>query len=99
MIKIGEALYRRIILDLRSESDIASDLGITPERVRLIKTGKTLKEFRSRLDDYHKDVLDWQFRLELFVKARKRRYKTKAAEEFVLEFLAHNPFPKRSDYE
>lgn len=99
MRNIGEALYRRIILDLRSDSDIGSDFGIAPERVRLIKTGKTLKEFRARLDDYHKDVLDWQFRLELFVKARKRRYKTKATEELALEFLSYNPFPKRSDYE
>lgn len=92
--KITEKQYRSIILDLRPEELIAKDFGFSKEYVRSIKRGTQLREYRERLDEYHRSMLDWQFRLELFVKARQKQYKTKVTEIYANQFARENPIPQ-----
>lgn len=92
--KITEKQYLSIIIDLRPEEIIAKEFGISKYYVRSIKKGLVLRNFRENLDEYHRNILDWQFRLELFVKARQKQHKTKVTEIYAEQFAKENPIPQ-----
>lgn len=96
--KITLSQYRSIILDLRPEESIAKDFDVSKDYIRAIKKGLVLKKFREELDEYHRSMLDWQFRLELFVKARQKENKSKITEPYVEQFVRENPIPQKWFY-
>lgn len=96
--KITETQYRSIILDRRPEEIIAKDYKVSKQYIRAIKKGTALKVFRERLDEYHRCMIDWQFKLELFVKARQKENNSKITEPYAEQFVKENPIPQKWFY-
>lgn len=93
--KITEDQYRQIILDLRSYARIGLDFDIAASYVRQIKLGVVLRDYRDNLDEYSRLALDWQFRMERFVKGRLKMTKTENPDIFIQQFKDENPFPEK----